>query len=90
VLLGQSGSIDKVHESTAQVQESTAKVNEGTAEDIEGTAKVNEGTDERNESTTGANLRTEPSMKEVEDEASPSTFQEESDEFIQDDTLIDF
>ncbi|GKG57081.1 hypothetical protein Tco_0582432, partial [Tanacetum coccineum] len=27
-------------------------------------------------------------MKEVEDEAGPSTFQDESDEFIQDDTLI--
>ncbi|GJS05640.1 putative ribonuclease H-like domain-containing protein [Tanacetum coccineum] len=78
----------KVHESTAEVNEGTAEVNEGTAEVIEGTAKVNEGTDEGNESTTGANLRTEPSMKEVEDEAGPSTFQDESDEFIQDDTLI--
>ncbi|GJX48431.1 hypothetical protein Tco_0273621 [Tanacetum coccineum] len=78
----------KVHESTAEVHEGTSKVNEGTAEVIEGTAKVNEGTDEGNESTAGANLRTEPSMKEVEDEAGPSTFQDESDEFIQDDTLI--
>ncbi|GJT57048.1 hypothetical protein Tco_0992102 [Tanacetum coccineum] len=50
--------------------------------------KVNEGTAEVNESTAGANLSTEPSMKEVEDEAGPSTFQDESDEFIQDDTLI--
>ncbi|GJR52203.1 putative ribonuclease H-like domain-containing protein [Tanacetum coccineum] len=79
---------DKVHESTAEVHEGTSKVNEGTAEVIEGTAKVNEGTDEVNESTAGANLSTEPSMKEVEDEAGPSTFQDESDEFIQDDTLI--
>ncbi|GJT70344.1 hypothetical protein Tco_1029630 [Tanacetum coccineum] len=82
------GGTDKVHESTAKVNEGTAKVNEGTAEVIEGTAKVNEGTDEGNESTAGANLSTEPSMKEVEDEAGPSTFQDESDEFIQDDTLI--
>ncbi|GJV85670.1 hypothetical protein Tco_1525568 [Tanacetum coccineum] len=47
-----------------------------------------EGTAEVNESTAGANLSTEPSMKEVEDEAGPSTFQDESDEFIQDDTSI--
>ncbi|GJT77752.1 hypothetical protein Tco_1044477 [Tanacetum coccineum] len=60
----------------------SAKVNEGTAE-------VNKGTAEVNESTAGANLSTEPSMKEVEDEAGPSTFQDESDEFIQDDALID-
>ncbi|GKA54877.1 hypothetical protein Tco_0753826 [Tanacetum coccineum] len=85
----------KVNEGTAEVIEGTAKVNEGTAEVIEstaevieGTAKVNKGTDEVNESTAGANLSTEPSMKEVEDEAGPSTFQDESDEFIQDDTLI--
>ncbi|GJR17122.1 hypothetical protein Tco_0965649 [Tanacetum coccineum] len=78
----------EVHEGTAEVHEGTAKVNEGTAEVHEGTAKVNEGTDEVNESTAGANLSTEPSMKEVEDEAGPSTFQDESDEFIQDDTLI--
>ncbi|GJX56685.1 putative ribonuclease H-like domain-containing protein, partial [Tanacetum coccineum] len=78
----------QVHESTAKVHESTAKVNEGTAEVNEGTAEVIKGTDEGNESTAGANLRTEPSMKEVEDEAGPSTFQDESDEFIQDDTLI--
>ncbi|GJX79029.1 ribonuclease H-like domain-containing protein [Tanacetum coccineum] len=39
-------------------------------------------------STAREELRTEPSMKEVEDEAGPSTFQDESDEFIQDDTLI--
>ncbi|GKG35622.1 hypothetical protein Tco_0440776, partial [Tanacetum coccineum] len=57
------------------------KVNESTTE-------VNEGTAEVNESIAGANLSTEPSMKEVEDEAGPSTFQDESDEFIQDDTLI--
>ncbi|GKG01218.1 hypothetical protein Tco_0305923, partial [Tanacetum coccineum] len=43
---------------------------------------------EVHESTAGANLSTEPSMKEVEDEAGPSTFQDESDEFIQDDTSI--
>ncbi|GKA09826.1 hypothetical protein Tco_0689259 [Tanacetum coccineum] len=58
------------------------------AEVHEGTAQVNEGTAEVNESTAGANLSTEPSMKEVEDEAGPSTFQDESDEFIQDDTSI--
>ncbi|GKC56887.1 hypothetical protein Tco_1084485 [Tanacetum coccineum] len=58
------------------------------AEVNEGTAEVNEGTAEVNESTAGANLSTEPSMKEVEDEAGPSTFQDESDEFIQDDALI--
>ncbi|GKB09363.1 ribonuclease H-like domain-containing protein [Tanacetum coccineum] len=44
-----------------------------TTEVHEGTAQVNEGTTEVNE---------------VEDEASPSTFQDESNEFIQDDTLI--
>ncbi|GJX32950.1 hypothetical protein Tco_0242805, partial [Tanacetum coccineum] len=78
----------QVHEGTAQVNEGTAQVNEGTAQVHEGTAEVNEGTAEVNESTAGANLSTEPSMKEVEDEAGPSTFQDESDEFIQDDTLI--
>ncbi|GKC17244.1 hypothetical protein Tco_1014026 [Tanacetum coccineum] len=85
----------QVNEGTAQVFEGTfedfegtAQVNEGTAEVNEGTAEVNEGTAEVNESTAGANLSTEPSMKEVEDEAGPSTFQDESDEFIQDDTLI--
>ncbi|GJU41031.1 hypothetical protein Tco_1193988 [Tanacetum coccineum] len=78
----------EVHEGTAKVNEGTAKVNEGTAKVIESTAEVIEGTDEVNESTAGANLSTEPSMKEVEDEAGPSTFQDESDEFIQDDTLI--
>ncbi|GJS00676.1 putative reverse transcriptase domain-containing protein [Tanacetum coccineum] len=44
------------------------------AEVHEGTAQVHEGTAQVNE--------------EVEDEAGPSTFQDESDEFIQDDTLI--
>ncbi|GJW44531.1 ribonuclease H-like domain, reverse transcriptase, RNA-dependent DNA polymerase [Tanacetum coccineum] len=78
----------QVNEGTAEVHEGTAQVNEGTAEVNEGTAEVNEGTAEVNESTAGANLSTEPSMKEVEDEAGPSTFQDESDEFIQDDTLI--
>ncbi|GJS43924.1 hypothetical protein Tco_0568967 [Tanacetum coccineum] len=52
------------------------------------TTEVHEGTAEVNESTVGANLSTEPSMKKVEDEAGPSTFQDESDEFIQDDILI--
>ncbi|GKA83233.1 hypothetical protein Tco_0804828 [Tanacetum coccineum] len=66
---------------SAEVHEDTAQVNEGTA-------KVHEGTAEVNESTAGANLSTEPSMKEVEDEAGPSTFQDESDEFIQDDIFI--
>ncbi|GJX31505.1 hypothetical protein Tco_0241360 [Tanacetum coccineum] len=66
----------------------SAEVHEGTAEVHEGTAQVNEGTAEVNERTAEANLSTEPSMKEVEDEAGPSTFQDESDEFIQDDTLI--
>ncbi|GJR98710.1 hypothetical protein Tco_0270884 [Tanacetum coccineum] len=78
----------EVHEGTAEVHEGTAEVHEGTAKVNEGTAEVNEGTAEVNESTAGANLSTEPSMKEVEDEAGPSTFQDESDEFIQDDTLI--
>ncbi|GJT57047.1 hypothetical protein Tco_0992101 [Tanacetum coccineum] len=78
----------EVHQGTAQVNEGTAEVNQGTAQVNEGTAEVNEGTAEVNESTAGANLSTEPSMKEVEDEAGPSTFQDESDEFIQDDTLI--
>ncbi|GJU61502.1 hypothetical protein Tco_1243337 [Tanacetum coccineum] len=58
------------------------------AKENEGTAQVHEGTAEVNESTAGANLSTEPSMKKVEDEAGPSTFQDESDEFIQDDILI--
>ncbi|GKG37335.1 hypothetical protein Tco_0447508, partial [Tanacetum coccineum] len=40
--------------------------------------EVHEGTAQVNESTAGANLNTEPSMKEVEDEAGPSTFQDES------------
>ncbi|GJU63602.1 hypothetical protein Tco_1245437 [Tanacetum coccineum] len=66
----------------------SAEVHEGTAQVNEGTAEVNEGTAEVHESTAGANLSTEPSMKEVEDEAGPSTFQDESDEFIQDDTSI--
>ncbi|GJR18660.1 copia protein [Tanacetum coccineum] len=70
-----------------QVNEGTAQVNEGTAEVNQGTAQVNEGTAEVNESTVGANLSSEPLMKEVEDEAGPSTFQDEFDEFIQDDTL---
>ncbi|GKC44064.1 hypothetical protein Tco_1061786 [Tanacetum coccineum] len=78
----------EVHEGTTEVIEGTAQVQEGTAQVHEGTAKVNESTAEVNESTAGANLSTEPSMKEVEDEAGPSTFQDESDEFIQDDTLI--
>ncbi|GJW07850.1 hypothetical protein Tco_1570273 [Tanacetum coccineum] len=78
----------EVHEGTTQVNEGTAQVNEGTAEVNEGTAQVNEGTAEVNESTVGANLSSEPLMKEVEDEAGPSTFQDEFDEFIQDDTLI--
>ncbi|GKG36608.1 hypothetical protein Tco_0444286, partial [Tanacetum coccineum] len=52
------------------------------------TAEVHESTAEVNESTARANLSTEPSMKEVEDEDGLSTFQDESDEFIQDDTLI--
>ncbi|GJV02915.1 hypothetical protein Tco_1336484, partial [Tanacetum coccineum] len=66
----------------------TTEVHEGTAQVNEGTTKVNEGTAEVNESTVGANLSTEPSMKKMEDEAGPSTFQDESDEFIQDDALI--
>ncbi|GKG54767.1 hypothetical protein Tco_0560422, partial [Tanacetum coccineum] len=78
----------KVFEGTAEVNEGTAQVFEGTAEVNEGTAQVNESTTEVNENTAGANLSTEPLMKEVEDEAGPSTFQDESDEFIQDDTLI--
>ncbi|GKD31380.1 hypothetical protein Tco_1242158, partial [Tanacetum coccineum] len=49
-----------------------AEAHEGTAEVHEGTAQVNEGTAEVNEGTTEANLSTEPSMKEVEDEAGPS------------------
>ncbi|GKA85522.1 hypothetical protein Tco_0807176, partial [Tanacetum coccineum] len=78
----------KANEGTAKVIEGTAEVIKGTAKVIKGTAKVNEGTDEVNESTARANLSTEPSMKEVEDEAGPSTFQDESDEFIKDDALI--
>ncbi|GJY85169.1 hypothetical protein Tco_0499195 [Tanacetum coccineum] len=64
------------------------EVHEGTAQVNKGTAEVHKGTAEVNESTAGANLNTEPSMKEVEDEAGPSTFQDESDEFIQNDTSI--
>ncbi|GJS65008.1 hypothetical protein Tco_0679572 [Tanacetum coccineum] len=78
----------EVHKGTAQENEGTAEVHEGTAQENEGTAEVHEGTAEVNESSAGANLSTEPSMKEVEDEAGPSTFQDESDEFIQDDTSI--
>ncbi|GJR08507.1 hypothetical protein Tco_0791159 [Tanacetum coccineum] len=92
----------QANEGTFEDFEGTAQANEGTSEDFEGTAQANEGTAEVNESTVGANLSTaevnestvganlstEPSMKEVEDEAGPSTFQDESDEFIQDDTLI--
>ncbi|GJT43326.1 hypothetical protein Tco_0952041 [Tanacetum coccineum] len=79
----------QVNEGTAEVHEGTAEVHEGTAQVNKGTAEVNEGTAEVNESTAGANLSTKPSTKEVKDEAGPSTFQDESDEFIQDDTLID-
>ncbi|GKC20849.1 hypothetical protein Tco_1022999 [Tanacetum coccineum] len=64
---------DKVHESTDKVNKGTAKVIDSTAEVIDSTAKVIDSTDED---------------IEVEDKAGPSTFQEESDEFIQDDTLI--
>ncbi|GKG30453.1 hypothetical protein Tco_0422941, partial [Tanacetum coccineum] len=71
----------QVNEGTTQVNKGTTQVNEGTAEVNEGTAEVNEGTAEVNEGTTEVN-------KEVEDEAGPLTFQEESGEFIQDDTLI--
>ncbi|GJS09970.1 hypothetical protein Tco_0366766 [Tanacetum coccineum] len=74
-----------------EVDEGSAQENESTFEDFEGTAQANEGTSEDFEGTAQANevlLSTEPSMKEVEDEAGPSTFQDESDEFIQDDTLI--
>ncbi|GKF97304.1 hypothetical protein Tco_0293125, partial [Tanacetum coccineum] len=78
----------QVHEGTAEVNEGTTEVNEGTAEVNEGTTEVNEGATEVNESTVGANLSTDPLMKKVEDEAGPSTFQDESDEFIQDDILI--
>ncbi|GKD86713.1 hypothetical protein Tco_1357867, partial [Tanacetum coccineum] len=68
----------EVHKGTAQENEGTAEVHEGTAQENEGTAEVHEGTAEVNESSAGANLSTEPSMKEVEDEAGPSTFQDES------------
>ncbi|GKC10760.1 hypothetical protein Tco_1007542 [Tanacetum coccineum] len=85
---GDSQMMDVDDTISAEVHEGTAQVNEGTAQVNEGTAEVNEGTAEVNESTAGANLSTEPSMKEVEDEAGPSTFQDESDEFIQDDILI--
>ncbi|GJZ69596.1 hypothetical protein Tco_0633146 [Tanacetum coccineum] len=85
---GDSQMMDVDDTISAEVHEGTAEVHEGTAQVNEGTAEVNEGTAEVNESTAGANLSTEPSMKEVEDEAGPSTFQDESDEFIQDDTLI--
>ncbi|GJT09880.1 putative ribonuclease H-like domain-containing protein [Tanacetum coccineum] len=85
---GDSHMMDVDDTISAEVHEGTTQVHEGTAQVNEGTAKVNEGTAEVNESTAGANLSTEPSMKEVEDEAGPSTFQDESDEFIQDDTLI--
>ncbi|GJS98947.1 hypothetical protein Tco_0820117 [Tanacetum coccineum] len=78
----------EVHKGIAEVIKGTAQVHEGTAKVNKSTAKVNEGTAAVNESTAGANLSIEPSMKEVEDEAGPSTFQDESDEFIQDDTLI--
>ncbi|GKF15302.1 hypothetical protein Tco_0056764, partial [Tanacetum coccineum] len=80
--------IAQVNEGIAEVNEGTAEINEGTAEVYEGTTEVNKGTVEVNESIAGANLSTEPSMKEVENEAGPSTFQYESDEFIQDDTSI--
>ncbi|GKF67126.1 hypothetical protein Tco_0193643, partial [Tanacetum coccineum] len=83
-----SGCDSTVDSTILEYCEGTAKVIEGTAEVIEGTAKANKGTDEGNESTAGEELRTEPSMKEVEDEVGPSTFQDEFDEFIQDDTLI--
>ncbi|GJU58082.1 hypothetical protein Tco_1235848, partial [Tanacetum coccineum] len=78
---GDSQMMDVDDTISAEVHEGTAQVNEGIAEVNEGTAKVHE-------STAGANLSTEPSMKEVEDEAGPSTFQDESDEFIQDDALL--
>ncbi|GKB72330.1 hypothetical protein Tco_0933742 [Tanacetum coccineum] len=85
---GDSQMMDVDDTISAEVHEGTTEVHEGTAQVNEGTAEVNEGTAEVNESTAGANLSTEPSMKKVEDEAGPSTFQDESDEFIQDDILI--
>ncbi|GJR17126.1 hypothetical protein Tco_0965653 [Tanacetum coccineum] len=82
----------QANESTFEDLEGTAQANEGNmngyAEVNESTVGANLSTAEVNESTIGANLNTKPSMKEVEDEAGPSTFQDESDEFIQDDTLI--
>ncbi|GJU43182.1 putative ribonuclease H-like domain-containing protein [Tanacetum coccineum] len=85
---GDSQMMDVDDTISAEVHEGTTEVHEGTAQVNEGTTEVNEGTAEVNESTAGANLSTEPSMKKVEDEAGPSTFQDESDEFIQADTLI--
>ncbi|GJR97011.1 hypothetical protein Tco_0269185 [Tanacetum coccineum] len=78
----------EVIEGTDEVYENTAGANLSTAEVKESTAGANLSTAEVKESTAGANLSTEPSMKVLEDEAGPSTFQDESDEFIQDDTLI--
>ncbi|GJS84450.1 hypothetical protein Tco_0750991 [Tanacetum coccineum] len=96
--LSKKKKLKKAHtKKSSSVQQGRKKVSDGstglnevecTTEVHEGTAQVNEGTAEVNESTAGANLSTEPSMKEVEDEAGPSTFQDESDEFIQGDTLI--
>ncbi|GKA28531.1 putative ribonuclease H-like domain-containing protein [Tanacetum coccineum] len=85
---GDSQMMDVDDTITTEVHEGTAQVNEGTTEVNEGTTDVNEGAAEVNESTVGANLSTDPSIKKVVDEAGPSTFQDESDEFIQDDTLI--
>ncbi|GKG02111.1 hypothetical protein Tco_0306816, partial [Tanacetum coccineum] len=84
VFVGSTG-LSEVDEGSAQANKSTfkdfegfAQANESTFEDFEGIAQANEGTFEDfegtvevNESTVGANLSTEPSMKEVEDEAGP-------------------
>ncbi|GJW91372.1 ribonuclease H-like domain-containing protein, partial [Tanacetum coccineum] len=69
----------QVNEGDSHINEGTAQVFEGTFEDFEGTAQVYDST---------AEVHEEPSLKEVEDEAGPLTFQDESDEFIKDDTLI--
>ncbi|GJS58419.1 hypothetical protein Tco_0653203 [Tanacetum coccineum] len=66
-----------------KAEEGTGKIDEST------TLPINESTAEVNESTTAVNLSTaEPSTQAVEDEAGPSTFLDETNEFFQDDTLI--
>ncbi|GKG38708.1 hypothetical protein Tco_0460420, partial [Tanacetum coccineum] len=83
--LSKKKQLKKTHtKKSSSFKQGRKKVSDGST----GTTEVHEGTAQVHEGTAGANESTEPSMKDVEDEAGPSTFQDESNEFIQDDILI--